>query len=290
MVVLLVLSIGLTVLLLMNYKNLPWQALFIFASVSVLINLFAQNAQHYHSHTPFFVSSILNRGLDILISAIYGQPQTGYFYHHIAHHCTTIEYNFSIKERIKDIITVPFFSVIDIVKLSYFYMLIQLKFFQASAKSIDSKEFININQYWNYLIESIIHAAQSKPPIYYRILVECCIITAYRFVLLCLNPKFFFFFFLPVEYFTQALVVWWEYNQHFKVSDCADTKRNSVSCYGRLYNLFFFNDGYHQEHHYAMSTHWSKLPQISNKMPPSSERRVVLYSLFLGIFQKNSLV
>src|SRR3972149_421473 len=34
----------------------------------------------------------------------------------------------------------------------------------------------------------------------------------------------------------------------------------TVSYYGRLYNLFFLNDGYHVEHHANPGTHWSGLP------------------------------
>lgn len=36
--------------------------------------------------------------------------------------------------------------------------------------------------------------------------------------------------------------------------------RGTVSHYGRLYNLLFFNDGYHIEHHSRPGTHWRDLP------------------------------
>lgn len=35
--------------------------------------------------------------------------------------------------------------------------------------------------------------------------------------------------------------------------------RGTVSCYGRLYNLLFFNDGYHVEHHARPGQHWTRL-------------------------------
>ncbi|WP_244922617.1 fatty acid desaturase [Xenorhabdus cabanillasii] len=40
---------------------------------------------------------------------------------------------------------------------------------------------------------------------------------------------------------------------------------NSVSYYGRLYNLLAFNDGYHQEHHISGGTHWSQLPKLRER-------------------------
>jgi hypothetical protein len=35
----------------------------------------------------------------------------------------------------------------------------------------------------------------------------------------------------------------------------------TTSHYGRLYNVFFFNDGYHVEHHRRPGEHWTRLPR-----------------------------
>lgn len=37
--------------------------------------------------------------------------------------------------------------------------------------------------------------------------------------------------------------------------------RGTVSNYGKLYNLLFFNDGYHIEHHASPGIHWRELPR-----------------------------
>jgi hypothetical protein len=37
--------------------------------------------------------------------------------------------------------------------------------------------------------------------------------------------------------------------------------RGTISHYGRLYNVAFFNDGYHVEHHARPGMHWSQLPR-----------------------------
>lgn len=42
-----------------------------------------------------------------------------------------------------------------------------------------------------------------------------------------------------------------------------------ASYYGRLYNLLFFNDGYHTEHHANPGAHWARLPQQAD---PSARR------------------
>src|SRR6185503_11556422 len=48
----------------------------------------------------------------------------------------------------------------------------------------------------------------------------------------------------------------------------------TTSYYGRLYNRFFFNDGYHVEHHRMPGAHWSALPSlvrpgaVASRWPP----------------------
>ncbi len=44
----------------------------------------------------------------------------------------------------------------------------------------------------------------------------------------------------------------------------------TVSHHGRLYNLLFFNDGFHVEHHRRPSAHWSRLPGLRRDGAPTS--------------------
>lgn len=52
--------------------------------------------------------------------------------------------------------------------------------------------------------------------------------------------------------------------------------RGTVSHYGRLYNLLFFNDGYHAEHHARPSRHWRDLPARRAAEPNTSRWPAVL--------------
>src|SRR5438552_2279352 len=52
--------------------------------------------------------------------------------------------------------------------------------------------------------------------------------------------------------------------------------RGVTSHYGRLYNLLFFNDGYHVEHHHRPAVHWHNLPQQTMLDPRPSHWPAVL--------------
>lgn len=65
-------------------------------------------------------------------------------------------------------------------------------------------------------------------------------------------PATFFLVYLPG--WTAGLALCWLQGHYEHV-------RGTTSHYGRLYNLIFFNDGYHLEHHARPGEHWSRLPR-----------------------------
>lgn len=52
--------------------------------------------------------------------------------------------------------------------------------------------------------------------------------------------------------------------------------RGTISHYGWFYNLLFFNDGYHVEHHQKPARHWSQLPAAPSKDASRSRWPAVL--------------
>ena len=50
----------------------------------------------------------------------------------------------------------------------------------------------------------------------------------------------------------------------------------TTSHYGRLYNLVFFNDGYHVEHHERPGLHWTRLPSVGRRGGRASRWPAVL--------------
>jgi fatty acid desaturase len=67
--------------------------------------------------------------------------------------------------------------------------------------------------------------------------------------------------YLPAFYLSLALVNVQNYYRHYGARP-GDRVADSVSYYGRLYNLLTFNDGFHQEHHLSPGAHWSRMPAV----------------------------
>ena len=81
-----------------------------------------------------------------------------------------------------------------------------------------------------------------------------CVLVAisWKWVLLC---------YLPAFDLALALVNVQNYYEHYGALP-EDRYADSVSYYGRLYNVLAFNDGYHQEHHLRPQLHWSHMPDV----------------------------
>jgi len=84
------------------------------------------------------------------------------------------------------------------------------------------------------------------------LLVEACLVLALWSGLAAQMPRFFLTVYLPGWALGLCLCQLQGYYEHV---------RGAVSHYGRLYNLLFFNDGYHVEHHARPAEHWRRLPQ-----------------------------
>jgi fatty acid desaturase len=92
-----------------------------------------------------------------------------------------------------------------------------------------------------------------------------------------LNPRGFFLFYVPLWYLGQCGALAENYLEHHGARP-GNRVTDSVSCYSWFYNLIWFNNGYHQEHHYRPQIHWTKIPAVRAQLPPDSERRVTPFA------------
>jgi fatty acid desaturase len=86
-----------------------------------------------------------------------------------------------------------------------------------------------------------------------------CILAIIGYLLI--SWKFFLFFALPMFYLGWFITYLANYYEHFGAIP-ENYYANSTSHYGRIYNLLFCNEGYHQEHHLRPNVHWSQRPKI----------------------------
>jgi fatty acid desaturase len=86
-----------------------------------------------------------------------------------------------------------------------------------------------------------------------------------HFLALCLflaiSWKWVLFCYLGAFFLALALVNIQNYYEHYGALP-ENRFANSVSYYGRFYNLLTFNDGFHQEHHLRPLTHWTQMPKV----------------------------
>jgi hypothetical protein len=105
------------------------------------------------------------------------------------------------------------------------------------------------------------HRGEERPTRWTReIGIESAIVLGTWLTMMVLAPGFFAGVYLPGYLVGLGLC---QLQGHFEHA------RGTTSHYGRLYNLLFFNDGYHVEHHHRPGQHWTRLPLT---VDPESQR------------------
>lgn len=90
-------------------------------------------------------------------------------------------------------------------------------------------------------------------------------------------------FYLPLVYLGWVLALLENYYEHY----AADPERryaNSVSYYGRIYNMLLCNEGYHQEHHLRPQAHWTLRPGVREEFRKELDGSGRLVSRFPPVF------
>ncbi len=220
---------------------------------------------HNHIHNPFFRHEGLNRLFAVLNSLSLGMPQTLYRVHHLNHH----RYNNDLKDPLSGLTG-------DLSSLYRF--------------SLREGQPENI---WCY---SLLGPLRTDFALLYRIArrrrldgqvrLESAALVAFYAGLAWLDWRFALFYFLPVLYAGQVLALAENYLEHYG-ADPRDRRTDSVSCYGRLYNLLWFNNGYHQEHHFRPGVHWRLVPRLRPAMLPEDRRRVVRGAHVFNFFRQS---
>jgi fatty acid desaturase len=206
----------------------------------VLLNIFLmgtnyQCVAHNFIYLPFFKSQKLNQMFSVLNSIGIGLPQSMYRVHHLNHHRYT---NHPTKDE----------------SSTWRY-----------GKNGKEENFITYSLFGMFRtgMTSLAKTSLKQSNLFY---FELAALALFMTVLLVINWKLFLLVILPSYLGGQVFALLENYCEHYR-SNPHDTKRDSVSCYNPVYNFIWFNNGYHQEHHFRPNVHWREIPLVTKDLP-----------------------
>lgn len=226
----------------------PFQAIFLVIAMNTSL--------HYHMHSPLFLSSRINRLYEIFASMVIGIPFTAWRLFHIAHH----KHNNDLKTNGQTKDPLSFYRYGENYQRENFWAYcITGVWRDISGKTIKDP---SDNCSTKVIIKNT-HLLKTEQYAFY-----CFVITIFLFN--------FWYGFLYILIYVLSLILnnATSYGEHFgSAVEQNNFRVNSVSSYGKLYNFFCFNCGYHQEHHVRPNAHWTDLPKITKTLP--SKRHII---------------
>lgn len=218
-----------------------------------------QCVAHNFLHLPFFRPRALNVAFSIGNSLLIGVPQTLYKHHHLNHHRGNSDYP-GTDGRTRDLSSIYRFSTVPRrAEPLWRYALL-------SPLRSDVQPLIATARAHG---EGALAAA------------ELAAMAAFVAVIVWASPAFAVQVYLPVWYFGQVAAYAENYVEHAGATP-GHRQADSVSCYAGWYNRVWFNNGYHQEHHWRPQVHWTRVPELRDELPGPEHRRIVAHTHWLN--------
>jgi fatty acid desaturase len=250
-----------------TFGAVPWWATaFLAVLYAVGISANINGVAHNFIHNPFFVSPVLNRSYRILLSLTMGFSQTYSETVHWRHHRGNSDH--LVAGTTVDWLSIYRHTPDGRPENPLRYTL--LGFFRNDPKAIHL-ELRNRN------------AREAR---WGRVELASSVVLIAAMGLL--NWKFTLLVFLPAYYAGHSLSNLNGYYEHFGANPDVALAWG-VSTYGRLYNVMWFNNGFHAEHHYRPNTHWTKMAQLHERIAEDQRRagvRVLRHAHPLGFLER----
>jgi fatty acid desaturase len=232
------------------FPSLPWWALvpsFLVVSVAYCWNL--QCISHNFIHNPFFRNNWLNRAFGLLETLAIGMPHQLYHHYHLNHHAgdndakgpdgSTRDWS-SIYRHSKD----------DGPESFWRYVLLS---------------------FWRVEIGPVLRVAfRHGWANVGQVAAETLFLAGFWVVMALVDWRYFLFFYLPSFYLGWMISYAEGYLEHYDAKP-GNPFANSVSSYNYLYNLLWFNNGYHQEHHWDPKVHWTRMRELHERIRPQMQ-------------------
>jgi fatty acid desaturase len=239
-------GVGIVALILCTFlcfRILPWWALVpAFAAVAWSYCWNLQCISHNFIHNPYFTNPWLNRAYSVLETAALGVPHVLYHHYHLNHHWGDNDAK-GPDGTTKDWSSIYRYGKGDQPEAFWRYCL--LSFFRVETMAVIRTARRNH------------HLGQ--------LAVESVVLAAFWAVMIVVDWRYFVIFYLPSYYLGWVLSYAEGYLEHYGARP-GNPFANSVSSYNRLYNWLWFNNGYHQEHHWDPKVHWSQMHRLHEQL------------------------
>jgi fatty acid desaturase len=240
-------SVALIVWTFLGFASLPWWFLapaFVIITWTYCWNL--QCISHNFIHNPFFSNPWLNRVFSVFNSLALGVPQILYHHYHLNHHWGDNDAK-GPDGSTRDWSSIYRYGKGDAPEAFWKYCLVS--FFRVEVGPVLR-----------------VVARHGRGQIV-QLIVEGLALALFWGTMATLNWRYFVFFYLPSYYLGWVLSYAEGYLEHYGAKP-GNPYANSVSSYNRLYNWLWFNNGYHQEHHWDPKWHWTRMPELHEKLKP----------------------
>jgi fatty acid desaturase len=234
----------------LSFNWLSWAVLvpaFVAIMWSYCWNL--QCISHNFIHNPFFTGKWLNRAFSVLETFALGVPHVMYHHYHMNHHWGDNDAK-GLDGTTKDWSSIYRYGKGNQPEAFWKYCLIS--FFRVEVGP---------------MLRVIIRHGRKEVA---QAAVESLVLGGFWLTMLLVNWRYFVYFYLPSYYLGWVLSYAEGYLEHYGAQP-GNYFANSVSSYNRLYNLLWFNNGYHQEHHWDPKVHWTKMKALHEQIKPQME-------------------
>ncbi|WP_217145913.1 fatty acid desaturase [Streptomyces sp. AC627_RSS907] len=254
----------------------PWSGSF--ALVTFMVSYSVIIVSHLFVHKPWFVSSRLNAVMSLINSANIAQSVQAYHLSHVRNHHRYNNDRKGADGTTRDVTSTFRYSRDDGHAPLWRYLAFSLagsvREFAGTIAALRRGCRVGAD-------ETLLQELATRNPgrrkaelrqvqadrLAHLALIALLAVLSWQWLLIC---------YLPAIAVAFTLVNVQNYYRHYGAHP-ESRYANSVSHYGRLYNVLTFNDGYHQEHHLRPATHWSRLPRVAEQYEESfgAEGRVV---------------
>jgi fatty acid desaturase len=240
-------NVGLILGTFLGFHILPtWLLAVMFGAIVFAYCVNVQSIAHNFIHNAFFTSPWLNRAFSVVESLAIGIPQTIYHHYHLNHHFgdndaqgpdgTTKDWGSTYRHG-QNGKTEPLWS----------YCLIGFFRFEIGP-----------------CLRMIVRNGRRHVLL---CLAESVALGAFWLTMLLVDWRYLLYFYVPSYYLGWVLIYAHTYFLHYG-AEPGNLYANSVSSYHQPYNWIFFNNGFHQEHHWDPKAHWTQMKAVREDIRP----------------------